>query len=67
MNLAEQTGTTKDLSRSRAILQIRPSTKARLEASRLPGQSYDGFIQMLISNWDRQNRASTDKAQLTPA
>jgi len=67
MQLPEQTEISQDPSRSRAILQIRPSTKAKLEASRLPGQSYDGFIQMLISNWDRQNHISAEKTQPTPA
>ena len=41
----------------RVSLNIRSATKAKLKANRLPGQSYDGFLQMLLVSWDRDRSA----------
>ena len=64
MNLDEQTGTSNlaliapaSLSGPRVSLNIRSATKAKLKANRLPGQSYDGFLQMLLLSWDRDRSA----------
>ena len=64
MKLTEQTGTSNlalvapvSLSGPRVSLNIRSATKAKLKANRLPGQSYDGFLQMLLSSWDRDRSA----------
>jgi len=64
MQLTEQTGTSDlalvtpgNISGPRVSLNIRSATKAKLKANRLPGQSYDGFLQMLLSSWDRDRSA----------
>jgi len=41
---------------SRTTIGLRRTTKDRLDHSKSPGQSYDGFIRQLVDLWDRIDR-----------
>jgi len=36
----------------RSSISLRRSTKKRLDMSRAPGQSYDGFLYQMIDMWE---------------
>ena len=40
----------------RTSIGLKRTTKDRLDHSRSPGQSYDGFIRQLVDLWDRIDR-----------
>jgi len=40
----------------RTTIGLKRTTKDRLDNSKSPGQSYDGFIRQLVDLWDRIDR-----------
>jgi len=47
----------------RTTIGLKRTTKDRLDHSKSPGQSYDGFIRQLIALWDRMDRESYRDSQ----
>jgi hypothetical protein len=47
----------------RTTIGLKRTTKDRLDNSKSPGQSYDGFIRQLIAFWDRMDTENTRGSQ----